>query len=128
MVQSFWKIWKFFLVVLALISVTRAVVITLLYLLNLTGLPGYNISWKWLVIIITGGVRGAVSFALVSQIPEERKDRAEEFRDTTVLIILVTTVFNGILLKLLPWLLNITETGKDAKNINKDEDADLNED
>ena len=60
---------------------------------------------------------------MVTQIPRERKFPGEEFLHTTVLIILVTTLFNGILLKLLPWLLNISKAGNDARNIDKDEDA-----
>ena len=124
LVQSIQKIWKFFLSVLVSITVTRALVTTLLCLgLNLSGLTDYKISWKWQIIIITGGIRGAVSFAMVTQMPEERKVRAEEFHDTTVLIILVTTLFNGILLKILPNLLNITETGNDVRNGMKDEET-----
>ena len=124
LVESIQKIWKFFLAVLVSITVTRAVVTTLLCLcLNLSGLTDYKISWKWQILIISGGIRGAVSFAMVTQMPRERKFPGEEFLHTTVLIILVTTLFNGILLKLLPWLLNISKAGNDARNIDKDEDA-----
>ena len=124
LVESIQNIWKFFLAVLVSITVTRAVVTTLLCLcLNLSGLTDYKISWKWQILIISGGIRGAVSFAMVTQIPRERKFPGEEFLHTTVLIILVTTLFNGILLKLLPWLLNISKAGNDARNIDKDEDA-----
>ena len=124
LVESIQKIWKFFLAVLVSITVTRAVVTTLLCLcLNLSGLTDYKISWKWQILIISGGIRGAVSFAMVTQMPGERKLPGEEFLHTTVLIILVTTLFNGILLKLLPWLLNISKAGNDARNIDKDEDA-----
>ena len=122
--ESIQEIWKFFLAVLVSITVTRAVVTTLLCLcLNLSGLTDYKISWRWQILIISGGIRGAVSFAMATQMPEERKFPGEEFLRTTVLIILVTTLFNGILLKLLAWLLNISKTGNDARNIDKDQDA-----
>ena len=122
--ESIQDIWKFFLAVLVSITVTRAVVTTLLCLcLNLSGLTDYKISWRWQILIISGGIRGAVSFAMATQMPEERKFPGEEFLRTTVLIILVTTLFNGILLKLLAWLLNISKTGNDARNIDKDQDV-----
>ena len=121
LLASMEEIWQFSLAVLVSITVSRTLVTTLLcLLLNIFGPDDLKISWRWQILIICGGIRGAVSFAMVTQIPEERQDRAEEFHDTTVLIILVTTLSNGILLKILPWLLSMTETENDARNTNKD--------
>ena len=129
LVESIQDIWKFSLVVLVSITVVRAVVTTLLCLcFNLSGLADYKISWKSQILIVSGGIRGAVSFAMVTQMPVEREFRAEEFFHTTVLVILVTTLFNGILLKILPWLLNISDTEMDARNMDKDEDSQETED
>ena len=122
------NIWQFFLAVLVSIMVIRGVLSTLLFLLlNISGLSDFKISWKWQILIIIGGIRGAVSYAMVNQFPGDRKPRAEEFHNTTVLIIVVTTLFNGILLKIVPGLLNATEPGSDVENINKDDDAEETE-
>ena len=117
LVDSMEKIWRFAVSMLVLVTVSRAVIISIICnILNLFILTKYSISWKWQIIWICGGVRGAVAYAFAYELQileEERRDWAEKVHDSTVLIIFVTTLFFGIVVKTLSKILNISEGGNE---------------
>eukprot|EP00091_Calanus_sinicus_P022152 TRINITY_DN6894_c0_g1_i8.p1 TRINITY_DN6894_c0_g1~~TRINITY_DN6894_c0_g1_i8.p1 ORF type:complete len:175 (-),score=70.10 TRINITY_DN6894_c0_g1_i8:2-526(-) len=54
------------------------------------------INWKWQILIIVGGLRGAISFAMV--VTYEGPFH-KIFYDTTLVVIFFTTIANGIITK-----------------------------
>ena len=117
LINNIEKIWKFSLSVLVLMTVSRLIVTPvscyLLNLLNVHGLTNYSITWKWQLLIFFGGMRGAVSFCMANDLDQQ----SEQIRDSTVFIILVTTLINGIIVKLLPRMLDFVETGTELIRI-----------
>ena len=89
--------WAFAFTVLATIIFARAVVtFSLMFIVNKMS-PHQPIDWKWQLIIVAGGLRGAIAFAMV--IKYEGAPFEDLFKETTIFIIFVTTLIKGILAK-----------------------------
>ena len=89
--------WAFTFTVLATIIFARAVVtFSLMFIVNKMS-PHQPIDWKWQLIIVAGGLRGAIAFAMV--IKYEGAPFEDLFKETTIFIIFVTTLIKGILAK-----------------------------
>ena len=92
---GFYAVWDFALVVLFIIVISRILVTCgLCAIINrYTQRP---INWKWQTLIIVGGLRGAISFAMV--VTYEGPFH-KLFYDTTLVVIFFTTIANGIITK-----------------------------
>ena len=112
------KIWIFAIIVLFSIYVARTVVTFFLtFLINQYQHRDFKINWKWQLLIIVGGLRGAIAFAMVLHYngPYYRK-----FYDTTVITIFITTLVNGVVAK--PLVLMFRLKAKDAVDDKHEED------
>lgn len=87
--------WIFALMTLLIISVWRFVItFSLVYCINIFR---YNpISYKWQLIIFLGGLRGAFAYVMALDYDGPFKLM---FHDTTLIIIIVTNIINGIITK-----------------------------
>ena len=80
-------------VVLLLITVGRIIVTTSLCpFLNQSRPEAHQINWKWQILIVVGGLRGAIAYAMICTY---RGPNADMFYDTIVVVIFCTTLFGG---------------------------------
>ena len=115
LVNTIDRIWKFALIVLVLIKVSRALVLTAVCnFLNQFVLTSYTVDWKWQLIWVCGGMRGAVAYAMVYdlQTVKERKAWGEKVQDTILFIIILTTLLYGTLVKVLARILDLSVEGR----------------
>ena len=88
---------EFCLIVFLAINVARLLVtVGLVFVLN--RFRDEPIDWKWQTIIFLGGLRGAVAFMMVTTYPKDYGNR-DMLTITTIFIIVLTTLVNGILTK-----------------------------
>ena len=113
-----WKeSWSFSLLVLVTITFVRIVVtFGLAYLIN--RYRKYPVDWKWQIIIIVGGLRGAIAFSMVVHYEGPFKLL---FFDVTVIVIFVTTIFHGIAAKPLVKSLKLREEDNEEEEFDFDE-------
>ena len=105
--------WRSILLVLVAIYLARIfVTISLTYLINLTR-SQTKINWKWQIMIIVGGLRGAVAFAMTVHYNGPFKYSFYEF---TVAAIFITTILNGIAAKPLVVLFNLRQKTEDGSD------------
>ena len=92
---GFYAVWDFALVVIFTIIISRIIVTCgLCAIINrYTKRP---INWRWQTLIIVGGLRGAIAFAMV--VTYEGPFH-KLFYDTTLVVIFFTTIANGIIAK-----------------------------
>jgi len=88
-------VWDFALAVLLLITVARLIVTCGLCLV-LNRLRTETINWRWQAVMVVGGLRGAIAFAMVAEYDGPYNKR---FYDCTILVILFTTLVQGIVAK-----------------------------
>jgi len=88
-------VWDFDLAVLLLITVARLIVTCGLCLV-LNRLRTETINWRWQTVMVVGGLRGAIAFAMVAEYDGPYNRR---FYDCTILVILFTTLVQGIVAK-----------------------------
>ena len=80
-------------VVLLLITAGRIIVTTSLSpILNQYRPEANKINWKWQILIVVGGLRGAIAYAMIATY---RGPNADMFYDTVVVVIFCTTLFCG---------------------------------
>jgi len=102
-------------VVLLLITVGRIIVTTSLCpFLNQSRPEAHQINWKWQILIVVGGLRGAIAYAMICTY---RGPNADMFYDTIVVVIFCTTLFGGVLAKPL-----VKYLGLEAQ-VKRDQDA-----
>ena len=100
---NFHLVWEFSLIVLSTIFVARVVVtFSLTWIIN--KFRKYTIDWRWQIIIIAGGLRGAIAFAMIVHY---EGPYSKLLYDVTVITIFVTTIANGIVAKPLVILLKL---------------------
>jgi len=84
-------------VVLLLITAGRIIVTTSLSpILNQYRPEANKINWKWQILIVVGGLRGAIAYAMIATY---RGPNADMFYDTVVVVIFCTTLFCGVIAK-----------------------------
>ena len=89
------KVWIFLLVVIVAITIWRLVItFSLVFIINIFRYK--SVSWKWQTIMFFGGLRGA--FAFVMSLEYDGPFNLM-FLDTTLLIIAITNILNGIATK-----------------------------
>ena len=100
------EVYAFALTTLAVIVMSRTIVtFTLIFFINkFRNL--HPINWKWQVVIIAGGLRGAIAYAMSLDYNGPFK---QMFRETTILIVFITTLGNGILAKPLVTLFDLKQ-------------------
>jgi len=93
---GFYAVWDFALVVIFIIIVSRILVTCGLCLIINKFTTKRPINWRWQTLIIVGGLRGAIAFAMVVTYegPFHRL-----FYDATLVVIFFTTLANGIIAK-----------------------------
>ena len=109
---EFSKVWMEAVCILVAIYIARIVVtIFLTSVINHFKIHGARINWRWQVLIIVGGLRGAVAYAMAVHYTGPYKHL---FYDITVITIFFTSVVNGIMAKPLIAILNLkqVETSK----------------
>ena len=79
------------------ITIARLVV-TLALVFVLNRFRTEPIDFRWQTIIFLGGLRGAVAYMMVSSYPPEY-EHAKMLKITTIFIIVLTTLLNGIVTK-----------------------------
>ena len=93
---GFYAVWDFALAVIFTITVSR-IIVTCAICIFINKYTGKRpINWKWQILIIVGGLRGAIAFAMVTTYegPFHRM-----FYDTTLIVIFFTTLAYGIITK-----------------------------
>ena len=94
---QFGQVWKETIIILVAIYFARIMVtIFLTRVINHFKIHGKIIDWRWQVLIIVGGLRGAVAFAMVVHYTGPYNPL---FYDVTVITIFFTSIVNGILAK-----------------------------
>ena len=94
-IVEFHLVWTFALIVLSTILFARVVVtFSLTWIIN--KFRKNTINWRWQILIIAGGLRGAIAFAMVTHYEGPYK---QELYDVTVIIIFVTTIVYGMAAK-----------------------------
>ena len=94
-VVGFYAVWDFALVVIFTIIVSR-IFVTCGLCLIINKFTSRPINWRWQILIIVGGLRGAIAYAMV--ITYEGPFH-KLFYDATLVVIFFTTIANGILAK-----------------------------
>jgi len=94
-VVGFYAVWDFALVVIFTIIVSR-ILVTCGLCLIINKFTSRQINWRWQILIIVGGLRGAIAYAMV--ITYEGPFH-KLFYDATLVVIFFTTIANGILAK-----------------------------
>ena len=107
---DFENIIAFASIVWVVMCIARALVTSLCCFVG-NKVSRHEINWKWQILLIVGGMRGAIAYAMVIQY--QGRPFAEIFYGTTVFLIFVTTVKNGMLAKPLVTLLQLKEEGQD---------------
>ena len=107
---DFDNIIAFAAIVWVVMTIARALV-TSLCCFVCNKVTRHEINWKWQILLIVGGMRGAIAYAMVIQY--QGRPFSEVFYGTTVFLIFVTTVLNGMLAKPLVTLLQLKEEGQD---------------
>ena len=107
---DFDNIITFATIVWVVMTIARALVTSFLCFLG-NKVTRHEVNWKWQILLIVGGMRGAIAYAMVIQY----KGRPFEdiFYGTTVFLIFVTTILNGILAKPLVSILELKEEGQE---------------
>lgn len=104
---EFSTVWMEAICILVAIYIARVVVtIFLTSVINQFKIHGERIDWRWQVLIIVGGLRGAVAYAMVVHYTGPYKNL---FYDITVITIFFTSIVNGIMAKPLIALLNLKQ-------------------
>ena len=105
-VIHFGNIITFATIVWVVMTIARAIVTSFLsFVMN--KFTRHEINWKWQILLIVGGMRGAIAYAMVIQY--QGRPYYDVFYETTVFLIFVTTVLNGMLAKPLVGLLQLKE-------------------
>ena len=107
---DFKNIIAFASIVWVVMCIARALVTSLCCFVG-NKVSRHEINWKWQILLIVGGMRGAIAYAMVIQY--QGRPFSEIFYGTTVFLIFVTTVKNGMLAKPLVTLLQLKEEGQD---------------
>ena len=103
----FSKVWMEAICILVAIYIARVVVtIFLTSVINQLKIHGERIDWRWQILIIVGGLRGAVAYAMVVHYTGPYKNL---FYDVTVITIFFTSIVNGIMAKPLIAILNLKQ-------------------
>jgi len=93
---GFYAVWDFALVVIFIITVSRIIVTCGLCLIINKFTSKRPINWRWQILIIVGGLRGAIAFAMVVTYEGPFQ---KLFYDACLVVIFFTTIANGILAK-----------------------------
>ena len=93
---GFYAVWDFALVVIFIITVSRIIVTCGLCLIINKFTSKRPINWRWQILIIVGGLRGAIAFAMVVTYEGPFQ---KLFYDSCLVVIFFTTIANGILAK-----------------------------
>ena len=107
---DFANIINFAFIVLAVMTLARIIVTGLCCFVG-NKMTRHQINWKWQILLIVGGMRGAIAYAMVIQY--KGRPFADVFYGTTVFLIFVTTVVNGMLAKPLVSILQLKEEGQE---------------
>ena len=111
---AFSKVWMEAVCILVAIYIARVVVtIFLTSVINQFKIHGERIDWRWQILIIVGGLRGAVAYAMVVHYTGPYKNL---FYDITVITIFFTSVVNGIMAKPLIAILNLKQVESSKLN------------
>jgi len=102
----FSAVWEFALAVIVTIIFSRIIVTCgICFLINKIT-RWRPVNWKWQIMIIVGGLRGAIAFAMVTTYEGPFH---KLFYDATVMVIFFTTLANGIMAKPLVNYLGLKE-------------------
>lgn len=107
---DFENIIAFATIVWVVMTIVRALVTSLCCFVG-NKMTRHEINWKWQILLIVGGMRGAIAYAMVIQY--RGRPFADVFYGTTVFLIFVTTLMNGMLAKPLVALLQLKEEGQE---------------
>ena len=112
---GFMEVWDFSLATLVLIYFARVIVTCgICYIMNRR--RKRPINWKWQVLLIVGGLRGAIAFAMVIIYDGPYH---KLYYDTTLIVIIFTTLANGIIAKPLVEVLGLRSEGGQNTDYNE---------
>ena len=112
---QFSKVWTEAIVILVAIYFARVLVtIFLTGVINKLKIQRERIGWRWQVLIIAGGLRGAVAYAMVLHYSGAGPYKML-FNDITIVTIFFTSIVNGLAAKPLIAILDLKQDEESSK-------------